>query len=468
MKTPLLAVRFVKHRHVASPWLAIFVLVPSLLANSAPVQADDLYETYLAALRNDARFSAAQGAHAAGVEKHSQGISQLLPSLSANGEKTYAKSEIEYEANSPFESGKRDYEDLKYSATLTQPIYRKQNFAAYWQGKAQKASAEAQFDFAKQDLILRVAQAYFDLLSAQQVLAAAAANTAAMKIQEERANVQMSLGSGSRLEASEARSKHELAKARELSARHDLTNKQQALRRITDREPGPLNEIGRNFQLVPPTPNDLKHWLDLAQRHNSQLRSLFGNMKAAKLEVIRAQSGHYPNLDLVAQYSNAHSTGSVYTSATSDTLIKSAGLRLEVPLFQGWLVTSRTREAVGNYDKARGELEDARRDVNAQVIQNFNGVLNGIHQVQALQDALSASREAARANRIGLEVGSRNLVDLLNAQQQVFEVTRDLVKAQQDYVLSYLKLLAQGGQLSEGDIVALNKNLAFPIPEANQ
>lgn len=422
--------------------------------------AQDLAEIYQKAVQHDARFASARGAYAAGVEKLSQGRSQLLPSLTVNAEKMYSDSEITYESPSPFESGKRDYEDLKYSATLTQPLYRRQNFAAYWQSKAQTAAAEAQMAFARQDLMLRVAQAYFDLLSAQQVLAAAVANTAAMKVQEDRAKVQLTLGSGSRLEASEARAKHEMARARELAARHDLINKQQAVRRITSEMPGPLHELRPGFPLVPPEPGDVATWLAMAEQENPQLKSLRANMKAAKQEVERAQSGHYPSVDLVAQYSNANSTGSVYTSATSETLIKSAGVRLEMPLYQGGLVSSRVREAVGNLEKARGELEDAQRDVAAQITQHFNGVINGIEQVRALEQALAASREASRANRIGLEVGTRNLVDLLNAEQQVYEVTRDLAKASQEYIMSRLRLLAYAGRLTEGELLALNAHLA--------
>jgi outer membrane protein len=438
------------------------VAIPVGLIWAPAADAQDLAEVYQKAVMYDARFASARGAYAAGVEKLPQGRSQLLPALTVNAEKMYSDSKITYETTSPFESGSRDYEDLKYSATLTQPLYRKQNFAVYWQSKAQKEAAEAQMSLARQDLLLRVAQAYFDLLSAQQVQAAAVANTAAMKAQENKAKVQLALGSGSRLEASEAGAKHEMARARELAARHDLINKQQAVRRITNEIPGTLHELRPGFPLVQAGPNDVLAWTKIAEQENPQLQALRANMEAAKQEIERAQGGHYPTLDLVAQYSNAHSTGSVYTSATSDTMIKSAGVRLEMPLYQGGVVNSRVREAVGNLEKARGELEDAQRDVMAQITQHFNGVVNGIEQVRALEQALASSREASRANRIGLEIGTRNLVDLLNAEQQVYEVTRDLAKARQEYIMSRLRLRAYAGKLAEDELLVLNSYLVPP------
>lgn len=428
-------------------------------------QAESLMEVYQKAVLNDARMASAVGAYKAGVEKLPQGRSQLLPSLTINGEKTYSDSEIIYETSSPFESGTRDYDDRKYSATLTQPLYRKQNFAAYKQAKAQAASAETQLSFAKQDLLLRVAQAYFDLLSAQQVLIAAMANASAMKAQDDRGRTQLNLGSGSRLEASEARAKYEMARARVLSVHHELVNKQQALQRITNEKPGDLYGLRADFPLVQPSPESVDAWIKMAEQDNPQLRTLHFNVQAAAQEVERARGGHYPTIDLVAQYSNANSTGSVYTSATSDTTIKSVGARLEMPIFQGGVVNSRVREAVGNLEKARGEYDDALRETVAQVTQHFNGVINGIDQVRALEQALVSSREASRANRVGLEVGSRNLVDLLNAEQQVYEVTRDLAKARQDYIMSRLRLLAYAGRLTDDELASLNAFLAPPADD---
>ena len=427
--------------------------------------ADNLLNIYHKAVQNDARMASAKGAYEAGIEKLPQGRSQLLPTINFNTEKTYSSSALAYDAGSPFQSGDRNYEDLKYTTIITQPIFRMQNIASYQQSRAQTAAAEEQYIYAKQDLILRVAQAYFDLLSAQQILAAASANTAAMKVQDEKAKIQLSLGSGSRLEASEAKAKLELARAREFAVRDDLVNKQQALRRITNEPPGALDEPSPDFPLIYPSPNDLGAWVTLADSSYPQIKALRFNVEAAEKEVSRTQAGHFPTLDLIAQYSSGRSTGSAYSSAASDTEIKSAGLRLELPLYQGGLISSRAREAVGNLDKARGELEDAQRDLVAQVTQHFNGTINGIDLVRALEQALVSSQEASRANKIGLELGTRNQVDYLNAQQQVYDVARDLAKARQDYIMSHLRLMSLAGKLTEYELTSLSTYL---VPSQNK
>jgi outer membrane protein len=444
-----------------APFITLIALIPLPTA-----QAQSLAEVYQKALVRDARFAAARGAYTAGIEKYPQGRSQLLPTLTINGEKMYSDSELTYDAGSPFEGGTRNYEDLKYSATLTQPLYRKQNFAIYRQSRAQMAAAEAQFAFANQDLILRVSQAYFDLLSAQQYLAAAAANTASMKLQNDRARIQLELGAGSRLEASEARSKFEVARAQELAARHELVNKEQALRRIIRELPGTLDELRPDFLYMTPDPDDVAAWVKTAEQQNAQLQALHANVKAARQDVERAKAGHYPTVDLVAQYSMNDSSGSAYTSAASDTVIKSAGVRVEMPIYQGGVVNSRVREAEGNLDKARGEFEDAHRETVSQVTQHFNATINAIEQVHALEQALASSREASRATRIGLEVGTRNLVDLLNAEQQVFEVARELTRARQEYIMNRLRLMADAGQLTDNKLLELNAHLAPPSADA--
>ena len=427
-----------------------------------PAHADNLLDIYHKALANDARYAAALGAHQAGIEKLPQGRASLLPTLTVTGEKTRFDSEIEYTGTTSFEGGDRRYEERRGTATLTQPLYRKQNFATYQQSKAQYQAAEAQLVLAKQDLILRAAQTYFDLLSAQQVLAAASAHAAATKAAFEQARAKLRVGAASRLEFSEAKARADIAHSQEIAAGNEVINKRQALRRVTHETPTTLDELAPNYPLVPPSPNAADEWVRLAERDNAQLVALRHNLRAAEQEVVRARGGHHPNIDLVAQYTATNSTGSVYTSAESDTHIKSAGVRLELPLYQGGLIGSKVREAVGNLEKARGELEDAQRDMTSQVIQLFNTTASGVEQVRSLDQALLSSQEAAKASRVGLDVGTRNFVEVLDADKLVYEVARELTKAWQEYVMSSLRLKAFAGQLSENDLFVLNSYLVPP------
>lgn len=433
------------------------VFLGSMATNTA--RAQSLIDIYQKAVARDARFASSVGAYRAGIEKLPQGRAQLLPSLAVNAEKGRHDSEIEYIGSTSFEGGTRVYEERKYSVTLTQPLYRLQNIAAYRQSKAQFAMAEAQMAAAKQDLVLRTTQAYFELLAAQQNLATASARVASTKGQYDQNKAKLSVGAAARLEVSEAKARADVARSQELATRHELVNKRQALARIIGENPDVLDELAPNFVLQPPTPDNLEPWIAHSEANNPQLQSMRHNVAAAEHEVRRVRAGHHPSIDLVGEYASAYATGSVYTAAQSDTAITSARLRLEMPLYQGGQVSSRVREALGGLEKARADLEDARRDVIAQTTQHFNGTVSAMDQVLALEQALSSSEEAARANRVGHELGTRNFVDVLNAEQQVYDVKRDLTKARHDYILSLLRLKAAAGQLQEDEVLTLNSYL---------
>ena len=235
----------------------------------------------------------------------------------------------------------------------------------------------------------------------------------------------------------------------------------QAVARITNEMPGTLDEFAPNLPLVAPA-GDVTEWLTLAEQNNPQLQALRDGLEVAKREVQRARGGHHPNIDLIAERSSGYSTGSVYTSADSDTEITSARVRLDLPLYQGGVVSSRVREAAGNLSRAEGELEDARRDIKVQINQQFNGAVSGVERTLALGQALISSREAERANRIGFGVGARNFVDVLNAEQQAFDVAREAIKAKHEFVLSALRLKALAGVLREDELASLNSYLRPP------
>lgn len=382
--------------------------------------------------------------------------------MTLNGEGTHSDSEIEYGGTTTFEGGDRRYQETKYSVTLTQPLYRKQNFAVYRQGKAQRAAADAQLVIARQDLMLRTAQAYFEVLSAQQNLTTASAHVATIQAQANEARKKLAVGAATRIEANETKARADVARAQEISVRDELVNKRYALRRISNETVDTLDELPLGFTLAPSSPGDVATLMEIAENNNSQLQVLHHNMEAAKQEVERARAGHYPNIDLVAQYSSDYSTGSVFTSSSSDASVTSASLRLDMPLYQGGLINSRVREALGALEKARADLEDARRHVESQIAQYLNGTVSGAEKVRALEQALISSKDAAKATRLGFEVGTRNLLEVLDAEQQAFDVARDLIKAREEYVLSWLRIKAIVGQLTEDDLTTLNSYLVPP------
>ncbi|HEU0282430.1 MAG TPA: TolC family protein, partial [Gallionella sp.] len=203
---------------------------------------------------------------------------------------------------------------------------------------------------------------------------------------------------------------------------------------------------------------DMEKWVDDAQLNSQQLAIAQAGAGIAEKEVARNRGGHYPTVDLVANYSNNQSNGGSF-GVGSDNTSKSVGVQLNLPLFQGGAVNSRWREAEANRERARQTLEDTRRSVALQTRQAYLGVVSGIAQVKALQQALTSSESVLEASKLGQEVGVRTNLDVLNAQQQLYATRRDLYQAEYNYLISRLRLKAAVGALGEEDLGKVNRAL---------
>lgn len=422
---------------------------------SPAVRALDLLEAYRHAEHRDARFAAARAAYNAGREKSVQGRAQLLPTVNLTGSKMDNDASLEYRGTTTFEGGDRRYDTREYELSFVQPLYRPQNFAAYRQGQAQADLAEAQFALAKQELIQRVAQVYFDLLAAQDQLALATAQKSAYLGQYEQARARLSAGAAPITEVHESKARADIATAQEIAAANEVEVRRRTFWKTTGLDGGAIEDVAAKIPLVNPDPDDMHWWMESASQ-NPQILGLRQNVRIAQAEVAHARGGHYPTLDFVAGHSDSRASGSVFTSASSETKVQNIGLRLQVPILQGGLVDSRIREAAANHDKAREELEDARREISVQAQQAFLAATNGIRQVEALGQAVMSSENALEASRAGLKVGVRNVVDILNATQQLYNTKRDYARARYDYLLAHLKLKATGGTLNEDDVAWIN------------
>lgn len=427
-----------------------------ILGSSA--QAANLLEIYHDAQEQDATFASAKAAYQAGLEKAPQGMALLLPTVGVSANTTYNDVDTQYRGASIFSSGIKKYNTSGYTLSLNQPIYRKQNFAQYQQGKSQTAQAEAQFAIAKQDLILRVAQAYFDVLLAQDNVTLAGAQKAAISEQLAQAKRNFEVGTSTITDTHEAQSRYDLTAAQEIAAQNDLEIKRRALQRLIGKLPPELAVLGNKLPLTLPEPNNMDKWVESAEAQNLQLQIQKAALEIANQEVERNRGGHFPTLDLAATYGDNSATGG--TSGGYDTKSTTIGLQLNVPIFQGGLVSSRVREAVAGQEKARQDMEDARRQVDLQASQAFLGVSSGAAQVQALEQALVSSQSALDSTKLGFEVGVRTSVDVLNAQQQLYSAKRDLSQARYNYILSQLRLRAAVGTLAEDDLAQVNKWLA--------
>ena len=428
------------------------------LAAALPLgaHAENLLDVYRDARAYDAQYAAAKYALQAGQEKLPQGKALLLPTigLSANLTDNRIESDSKNPTLSP--SFSRDYRTDGYVLNLSQPIYRKQNFIQYDEAGYQVKQAEASFGQAAQDLIVRTAQAYFDVLAAQDTLALVGAQKAAISEQLAQAKRNFEVGTATITDTHEAQARYDLSVAQEILAQNDLDVKKRTLQQITGKEYRALKPLRHDVKLTMPTPNSMQAWVELAEKQSYLVLVQEAITEIARLEADRNQAGHYPTLDLVASYGYTDQTGSQLTPIGSTVTNGQVGLQLGLPIYQGGAISSRAREAAFNYDKAKQDLANARRGAVLNAQQSFLASVNGVAQVKALEQALVSSQSALESNKLGYEVGVRINIDVLNAQQQLFSTRRDLAAARYNTITTQLKLKAAAGSLREQDLDAVN------------
>jgi outer membrane protein len=432
------------------------VLISGMFLASA-AQAADLMSVYHDAVGYDATFAAAKGSLDAGRERLPQGRAGLLPNIGVSANTVWNDTDITTRTD-PQNKSSLNYNSHGWTATLTQPLFRWQNWAAYKQGEFGVAQAEAQFVAARQDLILRVAQAYFDVLLAQETLAVTRAQKTAITQQLESAKRNFEVGTATITDTNEAQARFDLATATEIAAESDLTVKRQVLRTVAGNEPDVLKNLKPGTLISRPQPDDMTKWAETAETGNPSVMQAQAGLEIARQEVGKQRAGHLPTLDLVATYGK-NGTGYSSMSGTGagiDSTNRTVGLQLAVPLFAGGYVMSKTTEAVALREKALADLDNARRQAALAARQAYLGVSSGLSQVKAYEAAVTSSQAALDSNKLGYEVGIRINIDVLNAQSQLFDTRQKLMKARLDTLIAQLKLKAAAGNLADDDIVAIN------------
>jgi len=431
-------------------WITVGLSVLALFAQGA--RAGDLLQAYRDALANDSQFAAARAQLDAGRERIPQGRAGLLPTVGLSGNTNWNDVELKRPI-----SGSSQFNSNGYTLQLTQPLFRWQNFVAYDQSKLQVAQSEAVFSQARQDLILRVSQAYFDVLLAQDTLTVAQVQKKAIAEQLEQAKRNFEVGTSTIVDTHEAQSRYDLTVAQEIAAQSDLDVKRQALRQVIGKEPEALKALKATVQIDRPQPDDIRQWVSAAEQNSFDVQAQQAGLEIAAREIDRQRAGHYPTADLVASHNHAKGIGSGGASlSTTESNSNVIGLQVAVPLYQGGLVVSREREAAALRQKAVSDLESARRAAALSASQAYLGVSSGTAQVKALEAALVSSQSALDSNKLGYEVGVRINIDVLNAQQQLSTTRRDLFKARYDTLLAQLRLKAAAGALGEDDVQQIN------------
>lgn len=420
----------------------------------APLNAADLMDIYQEALDQDAQYAAARAEHRAAQEKIPQGRAGLLPVVSFSG---LVRRQLINTSRGPEVTNDRS----GMTITATQPLFRMENFVAYEQSKIQVMQADSQFIIAAQDLILRVAQAYFDILIAQFDVRVEEDQKKAIERQLKQAKANFEAGNSTIVDTNEAQARFDLTVSRLIIAGNTLEVNKRKLQKITGRYPGVISRLHKNHDanLFVLKYTNMEDWLAVAEQNSLTIRVQQSVLEIAEHEVERAKAGHYPTLDLVALYSDQKGVGGSITGRGIDLTSKEIGLQLNVPIFSGFAVQSRVREALENQERVLQDLNNTHRDTELKVSQEYLNTTNGMALVKAQTEAVRSSQSQVESTKLGQEVGIRTEVDVLNAQGLHSIARRDLGRGYYNLLISRLRLEAEAGELDEEDLVQINEVL---------
>ena len=433
-------------------------LIATLLAaiTASPVHATNLLDVYRDARAQDPVYASARASAEAGKEAYPQARAGLLPNMNLSG--AYNRNERETSGLPKF-----DFNSKSYTLSLTQPLFRVQNWIAADQAGWQVKQTDAIFADAEQNLILRAAQAYFDVLLAQDNVALSSAQKTAFSEQLAQAKRNFEVGTATIVDTYDSQARFDLAGAREIADQNDLEIKTRALQQLIGRLPASLSPLRDGVSLALPQPANMDEWVKSAEETSPLIAQFRAAYEIASRDVTRNKAGHLPTLDLVGSFSDSRSPSINSLGTVGPELSTKAtqiGLQLTFPLFQGGGTQSRIRQSLSLREKSGQDLENTKRAVAQNVRLNYLGVTNGVAQVKAFEAALVSSKSSLDSTILGREVGVRTNVDILNAQQQLFQARRDLQQARYNTILSQLRLKSASGRLQEEDVAEVNRLLA--------
>ena len=431
-----------------------FTLIPVMAALATmlcvSVQAQSLADLYNAARVYDATFQSAKFNADATLARAAQARAGILPSASLTANVNRTNTEL----ISKLEQG---YGSQTVTLGASQPLYRPANWATYEQGKKQAELAQIQLNAAEQDLIVRVSQAYFDVLAAADSLAYLNSLKAATSEQLASAKRNFEVGTSTITDSREAQARYDLVIAQELAVENDLRVKSLALDTLVGRsatQPLPLVVPA----VLPTLPvADMEQWVVQSQDNHPTIQQAKVALDVARLETEKARAGHKPTVDLVGSYSMVNNNGT-FGGGAADSRTNNAviGVNLNLPLFAGFSIQNRVRETVSLEDKAKADLDIAQRGVAQGTRAAFLGVISGAAQVKALEAAEASTQSALDANKLGYQVGVRINIDVLNSQSPLFDTKAKLAKARYDVLVGGLRLRQAGGVLKAEDLLPIS------------
>jgi outer membrane protein len=436
-----------------------------LLALPAVSSANELMRVYERALSQDTQLQAALHARDNALEARPQARAALLPQIAGS----YSYSEGNSKGSSTQKGTGPGGEDITIanrfdsestsealSVSLNQTVFDWASFRAYSQAGDVVALAEAQYRAAEQDLVLRSAQTYFDLLAADDNLRFAKAEKAAVERQLEQAKRRFEVGLSAITDVQEAQARYDLTVAQEIQAEQALASAREGVKIVTGPEPTQTVALREDIPLQTPNPADVEQWVGAAKDNNLDLLVANLDTDIARKGVGIAQAGHLPTVGLRGSYSD---TDNESGDRTQDAKGDSVGVTVNLPIFSGFLVQSQVRAAEATHEQRKSEQEGSRRAVDRLTRDAYLGVIAGASRVRALKQAVISSTTALEASETGLEVGTRTAVDVLNSQRDLYSAQRDYARARYDYLLSVLTLKSAAGRLGAADLNEIDQLL---------
>ena len=420
-------------------------LMPQVIA------AENLVDVFQSALVNDPQLLAEAAAQRAVGELDSQATARFLPqlSLSANNGK------VKRQSSAQAFGGDREYNNHGYTLSLTQPLYRQENYIQSNQADIAIEQAAASYQIAEQALILRVAERYFDFLSRQDEVKFSESEKEANAKQLEQVQQRFDLGLATITDLSESQAGYDLANADVITAENELANSRERLLETSGLYLEGLIPLASETPLVRPVPEESEEWIAVALVQNPNLRVIQKSKEDAQQVIALEKSGHYPSLDIVGEKNYTSQSDSSF-GGSSKVHQESVSIRFNLPIFEGGGVSSRVRQASHRLDEAMQNEEAQRRAVVRQGREAYNGVMSGISRVKALKQALVSGQKALESTEAGYEVGTRTTVDVLNVRRDLFRAKRDYANARYEYILSSLRLKQAAGTLNQNDLAQIN------------
>ena len=453
-----------KYRHIV-----LFAL--GALSLSGPVHATSLLEVYQQALQGDPQIHEAEARRLAALEAKPQARGALLPQLSLSGDITrtdFGGTSIQIDSDGSIGSlvSASESTTTRWQFSLRQTLFRWDQLVGLRRANKIVAKAEAQREFAQQDLIVRVAQRYFDVLAAEDRLTSINADRRAIARRLEQARQRFEVGLIAITDVQESQAAYDKSVADEIGAKRSLATTREFLREITGEYVSNLDAPGDDFPLLNPEPNIEARWIKMSLSQNLNLVASRLDERLARDEISFRRNGHYPSVELVASTGRQDTTADRSFNNGPFIPADSIGVQFNLPLFTGGSTTSRVREAVYLHRASREQLQRISRETERQARDAFLGVLSEISRVKALKQAVASSKTALQATQAGYDVGTRTIVEVLNSQFALYASITNHYQSRYDYILNVLRLKQAAGSLRVQDLEQIDQWLKNrPTPE---